>query len=61
MYSVEELSDLSAAEAVDLLCSRKITAVEYAKALLARAEEIDCLNSYAELDSHKVNVTSLFI
>lgn len=52
---------MSAAEAVDLLCSRKITAVEYAKALLARAEEIDCLNSYAELDSHKVNVTSLII
>jgi len=43
-------------EAVELLCTRSITAVQYATALLDRADEIYCLNTYATL--HRVRVSS---
>ena len=41
-------------EAVTLLCNQTITAVEYAQALLQRAGELECLNSYAALDATQV-------
>lgn len=52
--TAEALIDLSVVETVELLCNRTFTAVQYAKALLQRAQEIECLNVYAVLDPSKV-------
>lgn len=49
-----KLTDLTAVEVVPMLCSRNITAVEYATALLACIEEYTCINSFAEFDTEKV-------
>lgn len=57
--STGNLLELGAKEAVDLLCSRQITAVQYASALLDQAENIKCLNTYAELDRDKVTYQKL--
>ena len=46
--------ELSATEAVQLLCSRKITAEAYASKVLARMEETSCLNAWAYVNSSKV-------
>ena len=48
------LTDLSAAQAVEMLCARDITAVQYASALLAKAQEWECINAWAEIDPAKV-------
>ena len=39
------LADLTATEAVEQLCSRNCTAVQYATALLQRTSEWQCLNA----------------
>ena len=54
-YTTDELTELTAVEAVELLCTKNISAVQYATALLTRAEEIDCLNTYATLDQTRVS------
>ena len=54
-YTTDQLTELTAVEAVELLCTKKISAVQYASALLTRAEEIDCLNTYASLDQARVS------
>jgi hypothetical protein len=48
------LTDLSATQAVDMLCNRDITAVQYASALLAKAQEYECINAWAEINPAKV-------
>jgi hypothetical protein len=53
-YNADQITELTALEAVDLLCSRRVTAVQYATALLNRAAEVDCLNTYASLDRARV-------
>ena len=50
----EDITELTAVEAVTLLCNQTITAVEYAQALLQRAGELECLNSYAALNATQV-------
>ena len=52
------LTDLSAAQAVEMLCARDITAVQYASALLAKAQEWECINAWAEIDPAKVQTAS---
>jgi hypothetical protein len=49
-----DLADLTAAEAVEGLCARNFTAVEYNKALLDRIKAVECLNSFAAIDPGKV-------
>jgi hypothetical protein len=46
-------------EAVELLCTRKIAAVQYAAALLDRADDIECLNTYATVDRARVSGSPL--
>ena len=41
-------------EAVDQLCSGKITATEYASALIDKAEEWECINSFAYFNTTQV-------
>ncbi len=50
-----EISELSSVEAIDLLCAKKLTAVQYATTLLERATTYQCINSFAFLDSEKVS------
>lgn len=49
-----EIAELTATKAIDMLCSRKITAVQYAEALLDRAKAYACVNGFAFMDSEKV-------
>lgn len=55
------IAELTASEAVNLLCSRKISAVQYAEALLTRAEKYSCVNGFAFMDVEKVNYGDLLI
>ncbi|KAK9859869.1 hypothetical protein WJX84_001886, partial [Apatococcus fuscideae] len=48
------LHDLTAKEAKELLCSKRLTAVEYNTALLERVNGVACLNTFASLDTEKV-------
>ena len=48
------IAELSATEAVELLCSRQITASKYASTLLERIAEYQCLNGWAFTDPEKV-------
>ena len=48
------LTDLSAVQAVEMLCSRDISAVQYASALLAKAREWACINAWSEIDPARV-------
>jgi len=48
------LVQLSAAAAAEELCSRRVSAVDYATALLKRARETECLNAWAALDPARV-------
>ncbi|GAB4821099.1 hypothetical protein N2152v2_008145 [Parachlorella kessleri] len=49
-----DLTSLTAAEAVEGLCARNFTAVEYNQALLDRIEAFSCLNAFAATDPAKV-------
>ena len=57
-FSSEELVELSAEAAVELLCSRQVTAVQYAQALLERAHNYSCINAFASLPAEKVRTHS---
>ena len=57
-FSSEELVEFSAEAAVDLLCSRQVTAVQYAQALLERANNYSCINAFASLPAEKVRTHS---
>ena len=54
--AAKPLTELTAVEAVDLLCRKKITAVQYASALLDRSGELQCLNTFATLDTTQVGI-----
>lgn len=45
---------MTAAEAVAQLCARKMTAVQYAEAVLEVAETYSCLNAFSFLKKEKV-------
>jgi len=49
-----QIASLSAAEAVAQLCSRKMTALQYAEAVLEIAETYTCLNAFSFLEREKV-------
>ena len=51
----EALVELGVGAAVQKLCAREVTAVQYAEALLARARNYTCINAYASLDEEKVS------
>lgn len=51
------LTDLSAAQAVQMLCARDVTAVQYASALLAKAQQWECVNAWSEVDAARVRIT----
>lgn len=53
--NARDVAEATAIKAIDLLCSRKITAVQYAEALLERIEKLSCVNGFAFVDSKKVN------
>ena len=57
-WSDEQLVELSAGSAVELLCTKAITAERYARALLARVHNYTCINSLASFDSEKVSLKS---
>ncbi|CAL8466175.1 g5711 [Coccomyxa elongata] len=48
------LTDLSASQAVDMLCARDVTAVQYASALLAKAQEWECINAWSDINPARV-------
>ena len=52
-----KLIDMTASEAVDSLCTRRVTAEQYAQAVLAQAESSVCINAYAALNVTKVSPT----
>ena len=60
-FSSEELVELSAEAAVALLCSRQVTAVQYAQALLERANNYSCISTFASLQAEKVRMHSMII
>lgn len=45
---------MTAAEAVAQLCARKMTALQYAEAVIEVAETYSCLNAFSFLDKDKV-------
>ena len=49
-----QIASMSATEAVAQLCSRKMTALQYAEAVLEIAETYSCLNIFSFLDKRKV-------
>ena len=49
-----QIASMSATEAVAQLCSRKMTALQYAEAVLEIAETYSCLNVFSFLDKEKV-------
>lgn len=53
-HDAQRLITLTASEAVDELCSRRVSAAAYAKSLLKRAREVECLNVWAALDPARV-------
>lgn len=52
-----QLEELAVSDAINELCSRRVTAVQYAEALLQRIEKHSCINAFAHLDAKKVSVT----
>ncbi|KAK9834649.1 hypothetical protein WJX74_006634 [Apatococcus lobatus] len=48
------LAELGTAEAVERLCARNITSVQYATALLQRGHLWECLNAFSEVDVERV-------
>lgn len=48
------LQELTATQAREVLCSREVSAVDYNKALLERISDVACLNTFATLDTEKV-------
>lgn len=50
----ERLLSLTASEAAAELCSRNVTAVAYARALLLRIRETECLNAWSAFDAARV-------
>ena len=48
---------MTAAEAVAQLCARKMTALQYAEAVLEVAETYSCLNAFSFLDKDKVIIS----
>jgi mandelamide amidase len=53
-HDAQRLITLTASEAVDELCSRRVSAAAYATALLKRARAVECLNVWAALDPARV-------
>ena len=51
-----QLEELPVSDAIAELCSRRVTAVQYAEALLQRIEKHSCINAFAHLDAEKVSV-----
>ena len=49
-----QIASMSATEVVAQLCSRKMTALQYAEAVLEIAETYSCLNIFSFLDKRKV-------
>lgn len=49
-----QIASLPATEAVEQLCSRKLTALQYAEAVIEIAETYTCLNIFSFLDKEKV-------
>ena len=49
-----DLAALSASKAVELLCTRSITAVDYATALLRTAHAWECINAWSTIDAQRV-------
>ena len=49
-----QIASMSATEVVAQLCSRKMTALQYAEAVLEIAETYSCLNIFSFLDRRKV-------
>ena len=49
-----QIASMSATEVVAHLCSRKMTALQYAEAVLEIAETYSCLNIFSLLDKRKV-------
>ena len=54
-YNVTALTDLTTVEAVRMLCDRDIIAEEYATALLQKAHEWECINTWADIDPKQVS------
>lgn len=48
------LANLTAAEAITQLCSGRITAVQYATALLGEAQRWECINAWSALNVERV-------
>ncbi|CAL5224479.1 g7172 [Coccomyxa viridis] len=48
------LVEFGVVEAVEELCSRRVTAVRYAEALLQRAAKHRCINAYAHVENYQV-------
>ena len=48
--------ELGVVEAVEELCSRRVTAVQYAEALLQRAAKHSCINAYAHVDDDQASI-----
>ena len=54
-FSLDSLPELTATEAVALLCSRQITAVEYVQSLLDRLDSgWECLNAFSTINTTQV-------
>ena len=53
-----QIASMTAAEAVAQLCARKMTALQYAEAVLEVAETYSCLNAFSFLEKDKVNISS---
>jgi Asp-tRNA(Asn)/Glu-tRNA(Gln) amidotransferase A subunit family amidase len=47
-------AELSALQATELLCNKRITAVEYATELLQRATDFQCINAFAHINPEQV-------
>lgn len=50
----EDLVNLTAEEAIEHLCTGKVSAVEYSEALLAQNKLTACLNNFAALEPQQV-------
>ena len=55
------LPDLTATQAREVLCSLEVSAVDYNTALLERINDVACLNTFATLDTRKVQLESCSI
>ena len=50
----KDLVNLTAEEAIEQLCTGKVSAVEYSEALLAQNKLTACLNNFAALEPQQV-------